>query len=609
MPAHSSGVDLDPYFRPPIVTDGVRDRTPAQWTDASRPGRTLGASCAAPLDARFGDLPSRTDSDHADIAVSGATSDCDVPDDEQSLGAARAMHTARRRRRMGDIRWGDLAYRVYTTALAVLVLTIFASGLVGDEKLGPSEVASVRELGPVWAGLLLCATLFLGIRSGVRSGPLAMEATDVHHLLLAPLDRSRILRVPAISMLGYGAAAGAAVGGLCGELLSQRLPGTSASWIVPGALFGAVVVALSLGAAMFTASRKIPRPVPELVGAALIAWSVADLFDVAPIAPATMAGRMVFWPLHTGPAPWAAVVVTLAVAAAGVHWVGGLSVEGARRRTSLVGQLRFAVTQQDLRSVLLLRRQLAAERPRNRPLIRRVPQVVGRRFPVMTRDLQSLLRWPTVRILRVLILVIGAALALRGTYSGTTPLILLAGVLSFVAALDATEPLAQEVDHPTMLASYPRPAGLVLVHHLTAPVLTMLMAGTVAMGVSYALDPHHALIAALTVLSGSLAAVAGAAVSVVSEVELDHGDAAMFSPEVAGPRVVFRTLWPPAVATIGVLPVLFAQRAHRVGQDPVGPALTIAVISMMLSVAVFGWVRFRADIHEAAGMSTRGASS
>ena len=35
---------------------------------------------------------------------------------------------------MGNVAWGDLAYRVYTTALAVLVLTVFASGLVGDQR-------------------------------------------------------------------------------------------------------------------------------------------------------------------------------------------------------------------------------------------------------------------------------------------------------------------------------------------------------------------------------------------------------------------------------------------------------------------------------------------
>src|SRR5690606_17205667 len=145
--------------------------------------------------------------------------------------------------------------------------------------------------------------------------------------------------------------------------------------------------------------------------------------DLVPTAPLTWLGRIVFWPLEFSAVTLVAVPIGAVLLVLGVLVVGGLSIEAARRRTQLVGQLRFAVTQQDLRSVLLLRRQLAAERPRARSLVRHLPDALGRRLPVFTRDLQSLLRWPTVRILRVLVLVIGAALALRGVYAGTTPLI------------------------------------------------------------------------------------------------------------------------------------------------------------------------------------------
>lgn len=512
---------------------------------------------------------------------------------------------------MGNVAWGDLAYRVYTTALAVLVLTVFASGLVGDERLTASQAASVASSGPIWAGLLAGVALLIGVRSGVRSGPLALEAADVHHLLLGPLDRSSVLRVPAISMIGYAAGGGVAVGGLTGELLSQRLPGSSLEWIAAGALFGFTVVVLAMGAAMLTASRRLARPWPEVLAVALVAWSVADLFDVVPSAPLTHLGRIVFWPVHLELWPVGGVAAAVLVAVAGVALVGGLSIEAARRRTQLVGQLRFAVTQQDLRSVLLLRRQLAAERPRNRSLVRHLPQGMGRRLPVVTRDLQSMLRWPTVRIVRVLVLVVGAALALRATFAGTTPLIIVAGVLTFVAALDATEPLAQEVDHPTMLASYPKPAGVVLVQHLVAPVLVMLVAGGIALGVADAIDPHPEVltIGLVTLVSGAFAAVAGASVSVVSEVVLDRSETAMFSPEVAGPSVVIRTLWPPAVAVIGLLPVLTAQRAMRAGDPVVGPAVTVAVFAMALVGLVFLWVRYRAEMHEAAGLSAKGAST
>ena len=511
---------------------------------------------------------------------------------------------------MGNVAWGDLAYRVYTTALAVLVLTVFASGLVGDQRLTPAQAVTVGQQGPIWAGLLMGVALLVGVRSGVRSGPLALEAGDVHHLLLGPLDRSSVLRVPAVSMLAYTAAGATAVGGLSGELLSQRLPGSSAAWLASGALFGFTTAVLAMGAAMVTASRRLRRPVPELIAVALLAWSLADLFDAVPSAPLTHLGRIVFWPIHFEAWPLGGIAAALAVAVAGVLLIGGLSVEAARRRTQLVGQLRFAVTQQDLRSVLLLRRQLAAETPRHRSLIGHLPQALGRRMPVFTRDLQSLLRWPTVRIVRVVVLLVGAALALRATYSGTTPLILVAGALTFVAALDATEPLAQEVDHPTLLNSYPKPAGVVLVQHLAAPVLAMLVVGAVALGVAYGVDPDPdvLVIGAITLVSGAFAAVAGASISVVSEVALDRSETAVFSPEVAGPTVVIRTLWPPAVAMIGLLPVLLAQRAMRAGNSVTAPAITVAVFAVALAGMVFLWVRYRADMHEAAGLSAKGAN-
>ncbi len=43
-----------------------------------------------------------------------------------------ALRTARRRRRLGDTHWGDLAYRVYTTALTCIVVAMMLSGWIGD---------------------------------------------------------------------------------------------------------------------------------------------------------------------------------------------------------------------------------------------------------------------------------------------------------------------------------------------------------------------------------------------------------------------------------------------------------------------------------------------
>ncbi len=537
----------------------------------------------------------------------GAVTECHTPDPAASFGAMGALRATRRRRRLGDVVWGDLAYRVYTTALASLVLVIFASGFVGDRELSPSSVATVAADGPAWVGLFVASVMVLGLRSGLRSGPVALEGADVHHLLLAPVDRSAVLRRPVAGLVGYGGVGAALLGALIGALCAQRLPGPSSSWVLSGALFGLTCATLTLGTGLVTASRRVRRPILDLAVAALWLWSMLDALDVVPHAPLSYVASMLLWPLEAEPVALAGTLVGVVLVVAGTAIVGGLSIEAARRRTQMVGQLRFAVTQQDLRSVLLLRRQLAAERPRNRPRMSRLPRFVGR-FPVFARDLQSLLRWPTVRIVRVLVLCIGAALALRGVWDGTTPLVLVAGIAGYVAALDAIEPLAQEIDHPTMLQSYPVAQGMVLVRHLVAPVLVLLLAGAAALAVAWSIGPSvEALtVGGITLISASVAAVAGAAISVVSEAVLDQTGEAMMPPEVAGPRVVVRTLWPPLVAVIGTLPVLAAQRVMRDGGAVEPVAAAVAGASLALSAIVFTWVRYRADLHRAMGQAMRG---
>lgn len=517
----------------------------------------------------------------------------------QVAEALDEMRSARRHRRIGDVAWGDLAYRVYTTTLACLVFAVFASGWVGDHEVSAGAEARVRELGPAWAGLASAVALLIGVRSGTRGGPLALEAADVFHLLLAPIDRSRVLRRPASGVLGYGIAGGIAVGGLAGALCSQRLPGDTFEWMLCGALYGGASLALALGAALVASSRRIPRPVLLLGAWALSLWSLGSVTEVVPFAPLDLLGEILFWPMHIEVVDLVWVVVALALTALGLVVVGGLSIELAQRRTRLVGQLRFAVTQQDLRSVLLLRRQLASERPRNRSRLRRLPIRFGSRFPVFVRDLHSAARWPWIRVLRVVVLGVAAGLSLRGVWSGTTPLVILAGACTYLAALDTIEPLAQEIDHPTVLRSYPMPGGVVLQRHLAAPMLLMLLAGVAGVFAAWAVAPSVTTleIGAITLLTGATAAVAGAAISVVSEAVLDQSDAAMMPPEVAGPRVVIRTLWPPLVAIIGVTPVLLAQRSMRLGDDPVPPAAVVAVPILVLVAIVVLWVRHREDLH------------
>lgn len=516
------------------------------------------------------------------------------------------LRSTRRRRRLGGTEWGELAYRVYTTAFFVLVVVIMVSGAVGDQAVSEQTAVKVSDHGPAWAGLAFAALLLAAIRSGSRGGPLALEAADVHHLLLSPADRGATLRRPTSGVLGYGIFTGAAVMALTGSLMSQRLPGGTTEFVAAGASFGVVATACALGAALLTASRVAPRWIMIAAGWLLVAWSVADVADRSPTAPTTLAGDLLFWPMNPWTAGLAWVVVAMALVVAGVTVIGGLSIEAARRRTLLVGQLRFAVTQQDLRSVVLLRRQLASEVPRNRRWFP-VAAAVGRRLPVFARDLESVGHWPTIRIARVMVLAVAAALATRAMFSGTTPLIVVAGLAAFVAATDATEGLSQEVDHPTLLESLPQEPGEVLLQHLAAPVVVLITAGLVGLGVAYAFDPGTEVlqVGLLTVLTGSLTGVAGSAISTVSQFDTGVGSEVLMTPEVAGPRLVLRTAWPPLVAVAGFVPALVAAKVGA-GGDPSAAAATAALPVLLLVVIVGGWVRFRSSIHAAIAESMPG---
>ncbi|MCB0951326.1 MAG: hypothetical protein M9922_12315 [Microthrixaceae bacterium] len=520
----------------------------------------------------------------------------DVPPPDITRGAVADLRHTRQRRRLGDTQWGELAYRVYTTAFFCLVIVIMISGAIGDDPVSPSAVVDIAELGPKWAGLLLSLVILGGVRSGSRGGPLALEAADVQHLLLSPADRTTTLRRPTLGLLGYGIFTGTAVMAVTGSFISQRVPGGTAEFVWAGALFGAVLTATMFGSALLTCSRLLPRWL--LIGTAwiLLAWSVADIADRVPGSPTSLAGDLLFWPMRRGTPGLAWVAVAIVLVVVGTLTVGGLSIEAARRRTQLVGQLRFAVTQQDLRSVVLLRRQLASEVPRNRRWFP-VPALVARKWPIFGRDLHSVSHWPLIRIARVTVLVCGAALAARAMFSGTTPLLVVAGAATFIAATDATEGLSQEVDHPTLLESYPMAQGDVLLRHLVAPCVVMALAGCLGLAVTYAFDPSTEVlrVGAIGLLTASLSAVAGAAISIVSQIEVDTGSDVLMTPEVAGPRLVIRTVWPPLVAVAGFLPVLVA--ANVGSGDPASAAAVTALPVLMLVAAVFGWVRFRDNIH------------
>jgi hypothetical protein len=265
------------------------------------------------------------------------------------------------------------------------------------------------------------------------------------------------------------------------------------------------------------------------------------------------------------------------------------------RRASLVGQLRFALTVRDLRTVVVLSRLLAEERPRRRPLIRLRPGH-GPALAVWKRDWRGVLRWPLSRFVRVLVLGAVAGAALRGVWAGTTPLLLVAGVAMWLAAMDADVGLAGEVDHADRGRSVPVDEGSLLLHHLPAAVavVTLVAAAGGILGAQVGGWSLRAVQIGLAVMvPAAVGAVAGATVSTVRSVYGTGTGMFAFSPESTGLSLVIREALPPAIATAGVVSVWAARHLAKHESLQLNVALSWAWLPFLLAGAVVVWLSQR----------------
>ena len=110
--------------------------------------------------------------------------------------ALREMRRARRTRRLGELEWFEIAYRVYLAALFGGLAVMWLSDLVTDEPVTASQLADVVARGPAVVGLVAVAAVALGLRSGSDGGPISLEVGDARHLMLAPIPRREVLLRP-----------------------------------------------------------------------------------------------------------------------------------------------------------------------------------------------------------------------------------------------------------------------------------------------------------------------------------------------------------------------------------------------------------------------------
>lgn len=480
--------------------------------------------------------------------------DVDVIANERAL---KDLRRARRRNRIQDIHWIDALYNVYLTAGAGIIFVLLAAGKFSQPKITGEHLTKLADQGPALLGLAIALAVAFGLRSGGRGGPLTLEAAVVQHELLAPVPHETVVRGPAIKQLRFLAFAGLVVGAIVGVLASRELHGNPVGPTLCCAATFSLAAVLSIGSAMLTSGRRLAWWLANAIAAAIIAWSIVDIATKLRTSPLTWLASLAFWSLRFTPIALVGVALVAVVAVLGVTGLGNVSIEAARRRAGLVSQLRFAVTLQDLRTVVLLRRQLSQEKPRTRPWIR-LRQ--AKRMPaIWHRDWQGIFRFPLGRLIRLALLGIVAGLSLGLMWRGASPMVVVAGLALYLAAYDAVEPVAQEIDHPTRWESFPEDSGRILLIHLPAAIIVMLLVCAIAAASSLALVPAHVVgtLAPFTILTAACAAVAGAAVSTTLGMP-NPSSLLGLGPDLMGVVMGLRLVIPPAIAVVALLPLLAA---------------------------------------------------
>jgi hypothetical protein len=309
-----------------------------------------------------------------------------------------------------------------------------------------------------------------------------------------------------------------------------------------------------------------------------------------------MLGDLATLPLQHGPSAWLAAlgaVLTLALLVVGFLGIGGLGLEAAQRRAQLVAEMRFSASVQDLRTVILLRRQLASERPRRKPWIR----LRGGHSAIWRRDWQSFLRWPAVRIGRVVLIAVAAGGLAVGGFDLTPVLFAVPGPLLFIAALDLIEPLAQESDHPTRRLLLPRKTADLLRGHMIAPAVATGVVVALATLSAVAIDGNVGLtlgVGAVCLIPCALLLAFAAAVSATNDpYEF------LLMPQVT----LAMSAAPLAIATLGVfLPLFVAWKVEGGDGTRVGATLAVAPVVLVFAMIGFGVLSWRADKREREAM-------
>ncbi|TAN21140.1 MAG: hypothetical protein EPN30_09490 [Actinomycetota bacterium] len=524
----------------------------------------------------------------------------------QTIGveALRDLSKARRRHFVEKIDLVNALYKLYMVGAALLVGGSLLVGLVQSAPLGSSVQRQVVSYGPSYLGLAFGLTILAGLRSGSRGGPLAIQGADVRMILLSGISRSHFLRSKALSQVRSIIPPTLLVGGLVGGIAHKALGAGTLRLVVEGAGLGLIGVLVFFAAGYIASGLRINKWMASTFGGAVVAWSVVDVYSQTSIFPGTWLGRFFFSQQDVLPAA-ATMAVVLILFGLGLFFVSGVSLEMQERRARLVGTLRFAATMRDIRTVILLRRQLSGEKPRGgRSPLASFSLGHGLTARVTKRSLESLYRWPVERFIRFLVLAALAGFSARLMWSGSFFPLAIAIVALYVAATDLLEPLSQLADHPDGIAGIGVPLSMVESRLLLVPFFGMIvfvLIGTLATAVfgGFSVSLHVGLISAIPIAAAS---TTGAAVAVLRKQKSANAQALM--PEVVAMTSVIIEILPFVIVASGFVAMVDAYNLHVMNTALIDTtSISAASFSLLFPLAAWTWIRRRNELSLSNGLS------
>ncbi len=533
-----------------------------------------------------------------------------APSADTGVAAVRELRNTRMRRRLGDTEWFDVAYRAYLFALVGLIATVFVSDAIRGQLADELAPDVLVDRGPAILGVIVAVAVAAGARSGADGGPVAVEAADVRHLLLAPVARGAVLRAPTMQRMRAAAFAGAVIGGAVGQFVAIEQPGSRAAWAAAAALAGAATGAAFVAVAVLVHSWALSRPIATAITGAALAWQIAAAYaswvdaDRRVPGPFDTIGGVALWGVEADLVDAVGLVVIAGFTAAAIARCGGLRIEALVRRADLVSQLRFAATTQDLRTVVLLRRQLRAETMRQQPwggVRRRRRATASPAAAVWQRGARSIRRFPVARLGRIAGLAAAGGIAAAIAYERAPIAVLITVAAAFVIGMEVLEPLAQEIDHPDLTDRLGVEPSWLYGHHLVAPTGMLVVASIVGALAASVAEPALALGALALAVPTAVAGAVGPLVATVTDAArpaairsttltaAPRGDSELLMPpEFAGFSTAMRTLLPVALSAVCAVPVLVMR-----AEPSAATAGRVAVGCALFAAGAVVWVRRR----------------